>query len=521
MKVALCCIGRLENQYAVEYVDYYKSIGFDNIFIYDNNHDGEEHFEDVLQSYIDDGFVTVIDYRNKEAAQLLAYNDCYSKYGNEYDWIAFFDFDEFLTLVKDKDIKSYLSHFEGFQGVKINWMVYTDNNLVKNDGKKVLERFTTPMDYDKCVTYKFPENYHVKSILRTRNGFVWNGTPHNINGVKYADSDGNETNDSPFQKYSYESAYIKHFTTKTIEEFINGKYKKGTADRDIKSFKNTTYGSIDSFFKVNERTKEKDEYINSIIKPIDNLYIFIGTQKTFTPAVKNNTYKIVVGNHEIENNSNLELIKCKNDLKLDDRFYSELYMLYYVSKNIELPEYVGFCHNRRYFSFLDDVPNMDEIFSNYDAICSKPKILKTNVKSQYLSCHNIEDLYIIGGIIAEKYPEQANMWKNFINGNILIPYNMFIMKKEDFKEYIDFIFSILDEYLKIVGTDINKRIYDNYEKYIKRFYPNNTVEYQYRIGGYIAERLTNLFMMHKFKKIKTYPVIVTEDKYKQNKKDNP
>jgi hypothetical protein len=112
------------------------------------------------------------------------------------------------------------------------------------------------------------------------------------------------------------------------------------------------------------------------------------------------------------------------------------------------------------------------------------------------------------------------MWKNFINGNILIPYNMFIMKREDFKEYIDFIFSILDEYLKIVGTDINKRIESNKDKYLKKFYPNNTVEYQYRIGGYIAERLTNLFMMHKFKKIKTYPVIVTEDKYKQRKKDN-
>ena len=247
----------------------------------------------------------------------------------------------------------------------------------------------------------------------------------------------------------------------------------------------------------------------------NNLNIFIGTQKTFTPAVKNGVYKIIVGNHEIENNSNLELIKCKNDLKLDDRFYSELYMLYYVSKNIELPKYVGFCHNRRYFSFLDGIPNLDELFSEYDAVCSKPKILKTNVKLQYSSCHNIEDLYIIGGIIADKYPQYANIWKNFINGNILIPYNMFIMKKEDFKEYIDFIFSILDEYLKIVGTDINKRIEGNKDKYLKNFYPNDTVEYQYRIGGYIAERLTNLFMMHKFKRIKTYPVIVTEDKYRQ------
>lgn len=236
-----------------------------------------------------------------------------------------------------------------------------------------------------------------------------------------------------------------------------------------------------------------------------NINIFICTHKDFSQIVHNEAYKMI----------NAREIEPK--LPLKDAFYSELYQFKYVADNLELPKYIGFCHYRRYFSFLDDIPNMDEIFSNYDAICSKPKVFNNSIKSQYLSCHNIEDLYIVGGIIAEKYPEQANMWKNFINGNILIPYNMFIMKREDFKEYIDFIFSILDEYLKIVGTDINKRIYDNYEKYIKDFYPNNSVEYQYRIGGYIGERLTNLFMMHKFKKIKTYPVIVTEDKYNQKK----
>ena len=518
MKVALCCIGRLENQYAVEFVEWYKKLGFDKIFIYDNNHDGEEYFEDVLQSYIDDGFVEIINYRNLQAAQLMAYNNCYQNHGNEYDWIAFFDFDEFLTLVKDKDIKSYLSHFDGFQGVKINWMVYTDSNLIKSDGRGVLERFTTPMEYDKCVTYKFPENYHVKSILRTRNGFVWNGTPHNINGAKYADSDGNETNDSPFQKYSYESAYIKHFTTKTIEEFINGKYKKGTADRDIKSFKNTTYGSIDSFFKVNERTKEKDEYINSIIKPIDNLDIFIGTQKTFTPAVKNDAYKIIVGNHEIENNSNLELINCKHDSVLDDRFYSEIYMLDYISKNYPLKEYVGFCHNRRYFSFLDDIPDMDEIFSECDLVAANPRNSKINMREEYKTFHNIDDLNIVENIIDEKYPEYRVAFRSFLYGKTMFPYNMVIMKREDFLRYIKFIKDVLDDYLNIVGTDINKRIEENKDKYLKDFYPNNTVEYQYRIGGYLAERLTTVFIYGNFKHIKPYDVIITENKYNKEKK---
>lgn len=261
------------------------------------------------------------------------------------------------------------------------------------------------------------------------------------------------------------------------------------------------------------------EYINTNIELGDsNVDIFIGTQKTFTPAVTNEAYKIIVGNHEIENNSNLELIKCKHDSALDDRFYSELYMLDYVSKKFELKKYVGFCHNRRYWNFLDDIPNLDEIFNDYDCIVAKPIIFEQPVKYQYGILHNIEDLYIIGGIIADKYPDYANMWHNFINGNIFIPYNMFIMKQEDFQEYIKFVFDVLDEYLRIVGVSISKRIYDNYEKYIKNFYPNDTVGYQYRIGGYIGERLTNLFLMTRFKKMKTYPVIVTEDKYNENKK---
>ena len=60
MKVALCCIGRLENQYAIEFVEYYKQLGIDKIFIYDNNYDEEEHFEDVLQEYIDENIVEII-----------------------------------------------------------------------------------------------------------------------------------------------------------------------------------------------------------------------------------------------------------------------------------------------------------------------------------------------------------------------------------------------------------------------------------------------------------------------------
>ena len=260
MNVALCVIGRLENRYAVEFVDWYKNLGFDKIFIYDNNFGDEEHFEDVLQSYIDDGFIEVTDCRNKTAYQINAYTDCYNKHKNEYDWIAFFDFDEFLVLKKDGDIKSFLSHFDGFQCVKINWMIYTDNDLVRSDYRPLNERFTEPMEYDKCVQYDFPDNNHVKSILKCNiDNFNWVGNPHIPSMITNAcNTKGEKSSNDAFQPYDFDVAYLKHFVTKTIEEWVNVKFKRGTADVSYDTFfkKNR-----DRFFKYNKITKEKENFL--------------------------------------------------------------------------------------------------------------------------------------------------------------------------------------------------------------------------------------------------------------------
>ena len=77
MKVALICCGRLENRYAVEWVEYYKQLGIDHIYIADNNYDGEEHFEDVLQQYLDEQFITILNYRNVVKVQTVAYSEIY------------------------------------------------------------------------------------------------------------------------------------------------------------------------------------------------------------------------------------------------------------------------------------------------------------------------------------------------------------------------------------------------------------------------------------------------------------
>jgi len=397
--------------------------------------------------------------------------------------------------VSEKDNGIYNAMNKGVEKCNSDYLIFLNSGdyFYENDTiKKIHPNLFDDIVYgdlfihDKNRTFikryqpKVNKNYFLNDTLPHQASFI---KKELFNGCKY-DENYKIVSDWIF---FFESIILKHKTYLHLPYIISN-YSLGGVSSDSKAL-----------------LKEKQAYLNS---KNGNFYIFICTHKKFNVPVTNNVYKIV-DSTKIEDNG----------LELKDDFYSELYQFKYINDRMPLKKYIGFCHYRRYFNFMDDIPDMDEMFSKYDAIVGKPLQYNKTVKQFYADCHNIEDLYIIGGIIADKYPSYCNAWHNFINGNIFIPYNMFIMKSEDFKEYIKFVFDVLDEYLKIVGTDIRKRIEDNKEKYLKKTYPNNTVDYQYRIGGYISERLTNLFIMTHFKRLRTYPIIVTENKYTQ-KKDN-
>ena len=390
-------------------------------------------------------------------------------------------------------------------------MIMDDNNIICNDNKPLMERFTHPMEYDKHGTYSFPENNHVKSIVKGRvDNLLFNSTPHVPNtNLMCCDAIGNSCDSSPFKKYDFRGAYLKHFFGKTIEEWVTYKMRRGASDRAYESSKKTY--NIEKFFTINEKTEEKLKFVKDYISKINskNLSIFICTHKDFEQVVFSSRYKVVDNRY----------LKDKEINGLTDKFYSEILTYYNVAKYEYLSKYVGFCHYRRYFNFLDNIPNIDETLKQYDAIVAKPLSFKDSVYEQYKRCHNIEDVEIVRNIIHEKFNDYEKAFDVFFKGKLMLPYNMFIMRREDFLEYIEFVKNVLDEYLKVVGTDIEKRIEENKDKYLKSFSPNNTVEYQYRIGGYLAERLTNVFIIKKFKRLKPYSVIITENKYSLKEKN--
>lgn len=273
--IALCCIGRRENRYAREFVAHYHRLGFDKIYLCDNNRDGEERFEDVLSSFIDSGFVEVLDYRNKSGVQREAYEDIYRKYGERWRWMAFFDFDEFLVIPDGEPsetvaIQDLMKNYDGYDCVLFNWMNYGDNGLLRDDGRDLSERFTEPLPFDQEVQYEgIPDDDHVKCMLRgglPTVEFLLN--PHlPSNKLRCCNASCERCLQKPFQKHDFSVAYLKHYCTKTVEEWFLNKWQKGTGNKDcIEAFKCKYAGR---FFAYNEWTLEKEQIMRELtgLKP--------------------------------------------------------------------------------------------------------------------------------------------------------------------------------------------------------------------------------------------------------------
>src|SRR3712207_6004570 len=139
--------------------------------------------------------------------------------------------------------------------------------------------------------------------------------------------------------------------------------------------------------------------------------------------------------------------------------YCELTGLYWAYKNLKC-EYIGLCHYRRYFTMknifkraiqtnnkLDLILNksqIEELLSKYNVILPKKRnyYIET-IESHYKNAHHIEDLKKVEKIIETDYPEYMESFKSVMNGRTLHLYNMFIMKKDDFDKYCEWLFHIL------------------------------------------------------------------------------
>ena len=260
IKIALCTMGKQENLYVKEFITYYKEIGVDQIYIYDDNDYKNEKFADIINP-LKIKYVNIINNTkyNINHSQSKAFTSCYNSYKKKYDWFIMVDLDEYLIIKKDT-LKNYLSKriFKKCDFISFNWVIPTDNNLLHYDNRSLFKRFPGP--------YKI--NKFVKTIIRGNIDNLTYSVHSPLKSPEKNISCNNRGKKINYKSLNYETlfplnidkAYIMHFKYKSTEEYIN-KYKKGYYNITGSILKSILKTKITEYLNDNNITKEKMKYL--------------------------------------------------------------------------------------------------------------------------------------------------------------------------------------------------------------------------------------------------------------------
>jgi len=229
----ICLIAKKENRYIKEFINYYQKLKINKIFLYDNNDLNGEHFEDILSKYINYNFVEIVNYRGKYKPQIQAYNHCYINNNKNYNWMAFYDSDEYLYINDYKDINKFLSQpqFKNCSSILINWKYYGDNDNLYYEPLPLQKRFIKPFYFNKNNIKNIYFYVAGKTIARSGLNLTWAHFPHYLKNKPICRPNG-EILENYFSPPQYSKAYIKHYATKSTEEFIERTIKGAVHTKD-------------------------------------------------------------------------------------------------------------------------------------------------------------------------------------------------------------------------------------------------------------------------------------------------
>ena len=257
-KCALCAIARNEQPYLAEWAAFHLAIGFESIFIYNN--DVEETSLEPLDrpSYV--GRVFVKRWRSEVGLppQVPAYDDFLATSAKDFDWVMFLDIDEFLNLKTHDSISSFVSSFDQVDAVAINWRIFGSSGHQSFSDDLVIRRF------DLASLPTFSPNVHVKTIFRP--GAVLGAaihSPHfrpdavmvNPNGTRLV------TDVNAQQRVEYSVAQINHYFTKSFAEFA---VKRERGRGDLEDGNREKYRTKEAFYAY-DLNDEKDSSIQRFI----------------------------------------------------------------------------------------------------------------------------------------------------------------------------------------------------------------------------------------------------------------
>lgn len=229
-----------ENRYLNEWVNWYHSIGFDHIFIYDNG--STENVNDIVD-FLDDTIknkISVIEWKGSyDNIQQDAYNHFLENYGEQCRWCLFADSDEFVNFKNGTiAVNDFLKDYEDYTEIWGYLVEYNASGQVNYEDKPVRERFT-----ETCDKY---EMYYWKNFIQV------NRIDKFVRHYAYYD----ETKGRCFrnENNNKDLFVVEHYYTKSWEEWKEKILSRGSCDPNYKR-------KLNDFFLYNpemDYLKEED-----------------------------------------------------------------------------------------------------------------------------------------------------------------------------------------------------------------------------------------------------------------------
>ena len=247
LRLAVGAILKNEGPYILEWIAYHRVLGVDRFFLADNGGSGsvgtggsEDGSTALLAALDRAGLIDRIPFpgRPGEPPQLPAYAEILARHGDDADWIAFIDADEFLLPAPPRcslrPILAALANQPAVGAVAVNWTVYGSSGETCARPGLVVERFTArDCDYS-------PLHRHYKTILRPRAFAGLHDTPHLFRlrpGSQAIHADGRPVQPSPGALPGVSASVVlsplrlNHYVVKSREEFLRRKLPRGRATR--------------------------------------------------------------------------------------------------------------------------------------------------------------------------------------------------------------------------------------------------------------------------------------------------
>jgi len=252
LKVAVCAICRNERPYVEEWISYYQTIGFDGVYIYDNESD--DGTSELLTALDAIGEIKRVHWPRKEGIppQRDAYGHFLNNFAHRYDYVLVCDLDEFLV-IDGGGVKELIGSAEALHqevgAIALPWLVFGSGGQEVELPGLVIDRFKL---CDKSVARS------VKTLYSTRN--TYNMRTHIcdlLNGA-YLDNElaiaqWDQKMPIKLKKPTAGKARIHHYYTKSREEWLKRRAQPKADRAKIELKKIQEFDKYSAFVTVNDQ----------------------------------------------------------------------------------------------------------------------------------------------------------------------------------------------------------------------------------------------------------------------------